>query len=159
LKWGVDGPNGVFTYGPGGQFPATGSTGQNYWVDVVFNPGAVTASTIWPAAATPAIPFYADRPVELGVKFRSDVAGSVTGVRFYKGGQNTGSHTGSLWSSSGTLLATGTFTNEMASGWQQLTFATPVTIAPNTTYIASYHTSTGFAVDVGYFITRGADNA
>jgi hypothetical protein len=159
LKWGVDGPNGVFTYGPGGQFPATGSTGQNYWVDVVFNPGATTASTIWPAAATPAIPFYADSPVELGVKFRSDAAGSVTGVRFYKGGLNTGSHTGSLWSSTGTLLATGAFANETASGWQQLTFATPVTIAPNTTYIASYHTNTGFAVDVGYFTSHGADSA
>jgi hypothetical protein len=27
---------------------------------------------------------YVDSPVEVGVKFRSDVAGTVTGVRFYK---------------------------------------------------------------------------
>jgi hypothetical protein len=159
LQTGVDGRNGVFIYGQGGQFPANGSTGQNYWVDVIFNPGAATASTIWPAAVTPSIPFYSDQPIELGVKFRSDVAGSVTGVRFYKAGPNTGTHTGSLWSSSGTLLATGTFTNETAGGWQQLTFATPVMIAPNTTYVASYHTNMGFTVDVGYFITHGADSA
>ena len=162
LQWGVDGANGVFIYGPGGQFPATGSTGQNYWVDVFFNPSTPTAtgttSTIWPAATTAGASFY-DMPVEVGVKFRSDVAGSVTGVRFYKSELNTGAHTGSLWSSSGVLLATGAFTNETASGWQQLTFATPVTIAPNTTYIASYHTNTGFSADVGYFVTHGADNA
>jgi len=98
-------------------------------------------------------------PVELGVKFRSDVSGLVTGIRFYKGVLNTGSHTGSLWSSTGTLLATGTFTNETSSGWQTLTFSSPVQISANTTYVASYHSSNGtFAVDFNYFSTHGADN-
>ena len=55
---------------------------------------------------------------ELGMKFQSTVPGWVAGVRFYKGAGNGGTHTGSLWTSSGTLLATGTFTNETASGWQ-----------------------------------------
>ena len=35
--------------------------------------------------------------VELGVKFRSDVAGYITGIRFYKGPDNTGTHVGHLW--------------------------------------------------------------
>ena len=35
LQSGVDGPNGLFIYSPGGQFPNSGS-GDNYWVDVVF---------------------------------------------------------------------------------------------------------------------------
>jgi len=159
LQSGVEGANGVFVYGPGGQFPFNGSTGQNYWVDVIFNPGAATVSTIWPAGATPSLPFYADNPVELGVKFRSDVAGFITGIRFYKGFGSSGTHTGSLWASNGLLLATGTFTSETSAGWQQLTFSNPVPIAANTTYIASYHVNTGFAVDVGYFITHGTDNA
>ena len=60
------------------------------------------------------------------MKFQSSVPGWVTGVRFYKGTGNNGTHTGSLWTSSGTQLATGTFTNETASGWQTLTFANPV---------------------------------
>ena len=60
------------------------------------------------------------------MKFRSDVTGYVTGVRFYKGSQNTGTHTGELWSSTGQLLATATFSSESASGWQQLNFANPV---------------------------------
>jgi len=33
---------------------------------------------------------------------------------------------GNLWTTSGTLLATATFSNETASGWQEVTFATPV---------------------------------
>jgi hypothetical protein len=75
---------------------------------------------------------------ELGVKFQSAVAGWVAGVRFYKGAGNNGTHTGSLWTSSGTLLATGTFTNESASGWQTMTFINPVQISANTTYVVSY---------------------
>jgi hypothetical protein len=41
------------------------------------------------------------------------------------------------------LLATGTFTNETASGWQELDFSSPVTITANTTYVVSYHTDVG----------------
>ena len=92
--------------------------------------------------------------VELGVKFRSTVAGRVTGVRFYKSTTNTGTHVGSLWSSTGTLLGRVTFTNETASGWQQADFATPVAIAANTTYVISYHLTVGhYADDQNYFAT------
>ena len=75
---------------------------------------------------------------ELGMKFQSTVPGWVAGVRFYKGTGNNGTHTGSLWTSSGTLLASGTFTGESASGWQTLLFANPVQITANTTYVVSY---------------------
>jgi hypothetical protein len=167
LQNGIDGANGVYLYGPGEQFPSTPSDSNNYWVDVTFTTNAAVpqpsapppGSSIWPNSATPSVPFYADNPVELGVKFRSDVAGAITGIRFYKGAGNTGTHTGSLWSSNGALLATGTFTNETAAGWQVLAFATPVPISANTTYIASYHTNTGLSVDIGYFQNHGADNA
>ena len=40
----------------------------------------------------------------------------ITGVRFYKGPNNTGTHTGTLWSADGTQLATGTFTGESTPG-------------------------------------------
>ena len=93
-----------------------------------------------------------DSAVELGVKFQSDVAGTITGIRFYKAAANTGTHIGNLWTSSGTLLATVTFTNETASGWQQVLFATPVAIASNTVYVASYHANNGhYSADVNYF--------
>ena len=79
-----------------------------------------------------------DGSVNVGMKFQSDVTGSVTGARFYKAAANTGTHVGSLWSATGTLLAQGSFTAETASGWQSLTFASPVTIAAGTTYVVSY---------------------
>ena len=41
----------------------------------------------------------------LGVQFQASSSGFITGVRFYKEPDNTGAHTGSLWSSSGPLLA------------------------------------------------------
>jgi hypothetical protein len=92
--------------------------------------------------------------VEVGVKFRSDVYGAVTGVRFYKASANTGTHVGSLWTASGTLLAQATFSGETASGWQQVTFSSPVYINPNTTYIAGYFAPNGhYSGDTSYFYT------
>ena len=79
--------------------------------------------------------------MELGVKFSSTTPGTITGIHFYKGPLNTGPHSGDLWSSNGTLLATATFTNETTSGWQQVTLSTPVLITAGTTYMASYHTN------------------
>ena len=76
----------------------------------------------------------------------------ITGIRFYKGAGNTGTHVGHLWTSTGTLLARATFTNETASGWQQVNFANPVAISANTTYVASYFAPAGhYAGDNGYF--------
>ena len=46
--------------------------------------------------------------VEVGVRFRADQGGTITGVRFYKAAANTGTHVGNLWSSTGTLLASAT---------------------------------------------------
>jgi len=108
---------------------------------------------LFPGLPVPGTPNSADaNQVEIGVRFTSDVPGTVTGVSFYKGSSNTGTHVGSLWTSAGTLLATGTFTGESASGWQTLAFGTPVTIQPGTVYVASYHTTAGFySSDVGYY--------
>jgi methionine-rich copper-binding protein CopC len=108
---------------------------------------------IWTNAATPAEPDLADGgPLELGVKWRSNSTGYVRGVKFYKGVGNTGTHTGSLWSSTGQQLATGTFTGETSSGWQTLTFPSPVAVSANTTYVVSYYSPSGhYAADTEYF--------
>jgi hypothetical protein len=108
--------------------------------------------TIWSASAAPVNPAENDPgAVEVGVKIRSDVNGFITGVRFYKGTANTGTHIANLWTTSGTRLATATFTNETATGWQQVTFASPVAIIDGTDYVASYHTNVGhYAGDGGF---------
>jgi len=93
------------------------------------------------------------------VQFKSDSDGYITGIRFYKSQANTGTHVAHLWSASGTLLASATFTNETASGWQQVNFLSPIAITTNTVYVGSYQTSVGhFGLDQGYFATFGVDN-
>jgi methionine-rich copper-binding protein CopC len=122
---------------------------------------ACTSCTIWAPTATPTVAADPDpASVELGVKVRSDVAGYIKGIRFYKSVTNTGTHTAHLWSSAGVSLGTATFSGETASGWQQVNFATPVAVNANTTYVASYHTSVGhYADDPGFFATSGVDNS
>ena len=116
--------------------------------------------SIWPSSAAPSqVDAGPDSAVELGVKFQSDVAGSITGIRFYKATANTNTHLGHLWTSTGTLLGLVTFTNETASGWQQMLFAAPVAVASNTVYVASYHTTVGhYSEDDNYFLSKGVNN-
>jgi hypothetical protein len=81
--------------------------------------------------------------IEVGVKFFADEDLDITGVRFYKSAANTGTHVGSLWDASGSLLAQVTFSGESTAGWQQATFSAPVRITANTTYVVSYHAPNG----------------
>jgi hypothetical protein len=113
---------------------------------------------LFSASATPAtITKHDSADVNLGMKFQADVAGSITGFRFYKGPSNTGPHTGYLWTSTGTLLANATFTNESASGWQSVNLAQQVAIQANTTYVVSY-SSNGFYSATSNFFSSGVDN-
>jgi hypothetical protein len=116
--------------------------------------------SLWSDATLPGTPAVNDpQAVELGVKFRVDTDGYVTALRFYKGPQNTGTHVGSLWTSDGTLLASVVYQAETASGWQQESLGAPIAVTANTTYVVSYHTTTGYySFDAGYFATAW-DNA
>src|SRR5437868_11284332 len=117
-------------------------------------------TTIFAASTVPAVVAATDgTPIETGVKFRSSQAGYITGVRFYKGAANVGTHIGHLWSSTGTKLAEITFTGETASGWQQMLFTTPVAIVANTTYVASYFSSTGYYAYTNPFFTAATVNS
>jgi hypothetical protein len=120
-----------------------------------FTTAGTSSVSIWSSSAKPTNPSEDDpNAVELGVKFTSTESGNITGVRFYKGSSNTGTHVADFWTSSGTLLATATFTNESSSGWQQVNFATPVAITAGKTYIASYHTNVGFYADDQQYFSK-----
>ena len=111
-----------------------------------------TAEGLFTSSQTPAVLSDPDpAQVNLGVKFVASEAGSIAGLKYYRGTGDTGTHTGSLWSSTGQLLATATFAAETASGWQTVYFSSPVTIAPNTTYVASYHSNGHYAATGDYF--------
>ena len=108
--------------------------------------------SLFSAATAPTVPTVDDSDdYELGVRFTPAQNGVATGVRFYKGPNNTGSHTGSLWNAAGEQLATGTFANETATGWQTLIFATPVPVVAGQTYTASYTTGGFYSADIGFF--------
>jgi hypothetical protein len=92
--------------------------------------------------------------VELGMKFQSDVAGVITGIRFYKAPENVGPHEAHLWTESGTLLASATFINETESGWQAVSLSQEVAIQANTTYVVSYHSEGFYSATPGFFNTE-----
>ena len=92
------------------------------------------------------------------MKFTSSVSGTVGGVRFFRGAQDTGTQSGELWTSTGQLLATATFANESASGWQQVNFSTPVTISANTVYVVSYHTTSPYLAYTGNEFSSSVTN-
>ncbi|MFC7275719.1 DUF4082 domain-containing protein [Paractinoplanes rhizophilus] len=150
------GNNGVYLYGSDA-FPTNSWSNSNYWVDPLFvaapppqqptvPEGAVTVFS----SATPTNPNWNDSGnVELGLRFTTDVAGTVDGVRFYKGVDNVGTHRATLWSSTGAQIATGSFVGETGSGWQTMLFSAPVAISANTEYVVSYSAPSGhYAVDV-----------
>ena len=118
-------------------------------------PPGTCPCTIWPSTATPAVASDPDSTgIEVGVKFRANHAGFISGIRFYKGSGNTGTHVGSLWSANGTKLESATFTGESGSGWQQVNFTSPVAVSANTTYVASYYAPNGhYSATDGYFST------
>ena len=119
-----------------------------------------TPCTAWSSTTVPAITSENDpNAVELGVKFRSDLAGYIAGIRFYKGTGNTGTHVGNLWSVDGTNLATATFTNETDTGWQEVAFPTPVPIIANTVYVALLPCAErGLCGGRRHFVDSGVDN-
>ena len=132
-----------------GTSPASTPTAAVVPQDTIFDFATPTTIDSGDASAT-----------NVGVKFTSELAGTITGIRFYKAPANTGTHVGSLWTAAGTLLAQATFTNESANGWQQVNFSTPVQITPNTTYVASYLAPKGhYSNTTSAFATTGFANA
>jgi hypothetical protein len=61
--------------------------------------------TIFQPSDEPANPAATDNTgIEVGTKFQTSVNGFITGLRFYKSSNNTGTHAGNLWSVNGTSL-------------------------------------------------------
>ena len=121
---------------------------------------AATPDSIWSNSYVPPENAYSYGSYEVGVKFTASVSGEATGARFYKQTWMSGYlHVGHLWSSTGTLLATATYTNETSYGWQQVNFSSPVAIQANTVYIVSFSTGGGyFGINTNFFTSGGVTN-
>lgn len=116
----------------------------------------VVATLILPWSQTllgdrvPGTPVQADtKAVEVGVRFRSNVAGTIEALRFYRGTGNASGYVARLWTNSGALLAQVPVTDGRIPGWQEVALPSPVFISAGTTYVVSYYSSNGqFARDV-----------
>jgi hypothetical protein len=122
--------------------------------------GGGTTYTIFQTTDIPGVPLANDETgIVLGLRFRSTQNGFINGIRYYKGAGTTGTHVGTLWSNTGSLIAQVTFTSETSSGWQQALFSSPVAITAGVTYVASYFSPSGdYAATKPYFtqnITNG----
>ncbi|MFE6735653.1 DUF4082 domain-containing protein [Microbacterium sp. NPDC057650] len=97
--------------------------------------------------------------VTLGVKVTPASDGKITALKYFKGTRNSGSHTGALWSSTGTKLASVTFADDSVYGWQTAKLSSPVSVKSGQTYVASYTAPQGgYSSSAGQFtaaFTRG----
>ncbi|GFE68211.1 DUF4082 domain-containing protein [Chroococcus sp. FPU101] len=110
------------------------------------NPIAISLQTLFAANQTPSQTTLSDgSSYELGMEFKSVKVGQIQAIRFWKSPNETGTHIGKIWSTSGTLLASVAFENETASGWQEQLLTNPLTIQANTTYIVSVNSNNRYA--------------
>jgi hypothetical protein len=161
-------PVGLRLTAASGQSPyslvVNGTTYTNVTVGSTFTPSPIPFPTyrIWPPPFNPNVARQNDGvTIEVGNKFRSTQAGFVKGVRFYNG---TGSYTlgtykGKLWNfTTGALLGTVTYTGVSAGAWFEATFASPILIAANTTYLVTVYSSVGNYVATDNFFTSAVTN-
>ncbi len=122
--------------------------------EAMATPRAIRAS-LWSNSTLPSSLNAADKnSVELGLEFQPAINGYITSIRFYKPANSNGPNVGNLWTANGTLLATASFSNETASGWQQANFAQPVAVQAGQTYVASYLAPKGdYADTTNFFAT------
>ena len=142
--WAPDGTELASATSIGGQSPAGGS-----WSFTTRT--QPTSVSIFPDSSVPTRTDFDDATlVQLGVRFTSTQAGTVSGIRFYKASGDANTHIVRLWATDGTELASATSLGETVSGWQTVYFAAPVPIAPAVEYRATYSTPRGrYAADLG----------
>jgi hypothetical protein len=95
---------------------------------------------------------FPDRqPVELGLQFTVGTTMDLVAARFFRSQDDDDAHEVTLWDSSGAVLSGTTFAATSVTGWQSVDFPHPVTLTPPKSYVLSYHTSSGYAVQSDFF--------
>jgi hypothetical protein len=96
----------------------------------------------------------------LGVKFWSTQPGTISAIKFYRGAKSPQGYVARLYTASGTLLGSMTMAQESSPvpGWQEAVFPTPIPIAANTTYVATYYAPGGKYSDTPYGLKQTVSN-
>jgi Domain of unknown function (DUF4082) len=111
---------------------------SNFFVDPIFSSSsATTAVSLFAPDSVPANLQAVDDTarVELGVRVRPLVNGTISAIRFYRGVADNAGHQVNLWSSTGELLATAAAPS--GTGWIEVPI-TPVQVQAGSIYVASY---------------------
>ncbi len=98
------------------------------------------ATNVFTNQTPPAFAANDGQPLTVGMRFTASVPGQVTGVRFWQNPIMNGSHTVALYANGGGApLATATAVDGIVTvaAWRTISFATPVTITPGTTYVVA----------------------
>ena len=83
---------------------------------------------------------YVPNWVDLNTFSETIEYGKITHIKFWKApGEPSGNHVGRIWTASGGLLATASFTSETSSGWQTAAVVPALSISANTRYKVSYN--------------------
>jgi hypothetical protein len=103
---------------------------------------AQTTVTLF-GTATPQTPVDSDtNSVTLGVQFFSTQTGSIKGVRFYRGAKSAGGYQVGIFDAvSGARLAYKAVLTEPCATmpcWEEIDFASPLSISANKTYVSTY---------------------
>lgn len=117
------------------------------------------ATSFFATGATPALTKTDDPTAyELGMRFRPTTDGEITALRYYRGAADAGDtdvRTMTLWSASGTKIASGRITSGAGDdGWQTVELSSPVAVAAGTTYVVSYGTTRNYAFTQDYFASQ-----
>lgn len=116
--------------------------------------------------SVPASPSEADpNAVTLGLKFYTTQPGTISAIRFYRGHSNSHGYTARLYTAAGALLGqvilpsdASTSGHPFVAGWKTATFAAPISINANASYIVAYYSSNGDYGATEFGLTGGAMN-
>jgi probable HAF family extracellular repeat protein len=128
-------------------FPGSGTTGEGGFNQraALWTLPAESFNSLWDDTARPSTEAEQDsKSVELGVRFRSRVAGEITGIRYFLGQQSGPVDSVSLWDDKGQLIATTKTDFQRGGEWNRVDFTAPVKIEASRTYTASYHSRSGY---------------
>lgn len=87
-----------------------------------------------------------------GMRFSPKQKSIVTGLRYFRDGNFTGSTVGHLWDNTGKKLAEATF--PAGSGWINVSFISPILIDSAKEYIASFSNDGGFYAPIEFFFPK-----
>lgn len=127
-------------------------------------PPVSVAQTIFTSSDRPTLTNDGDgTPYSLGVIFTVDVAGSITGFRYFKGTAETAAtHTGKIydWNTMALLATTGAFNDKSCGGgqWVSATLSTPLQVSPGVQYVAAIDSITSFGKSFDYLVSDKTNN-